>query len=92
MSRKGNCLDNSMMESFFGLMKNELLYVNHFESLDRFETELKKYIAWYNTKRVKLRLKGMSPAQSVSYTHLKVLFIINCCNILANGVIYRSIS
>ena len=56
MSRKGNCLDNSMMESFFGLMKNELLYVNHFESLDRFETELKKYIAWYNTKRV-------SPAQ-----------------------------
>lgn len=45
MSRKGNCLDNSMMESFFGLMKNELLYVNHFESLDRFETELKKYIA-----------------------------------------------
>ena len=63
MSRKGNCLDNSMMESFFGLMKNELLYVNHFESLDRFETELKKYIAWYNTKRVKLRLKGMSPPQ-----------------------------
>ncbi len=53
MSRKGNCLDNSMMESFFGLMKNELLYVNHFESLDRFETELKKYIAWYNTKKSK---------------------------------------
>lgn len=63
MSRKGNCLDNAMMENFFGLMKNELLYVNHFESLDRFETELKKYIVWYNTKRVKLRLKGMSPAQ-----------------------------
>ena len=63
LSRKGYCLDNSMMESFFGLLKNELLYVNHFECLDRFETELKKYIAWYNTKRVKLRLKGMSPVQ-----------------------------
>ncbi len=63
MSRKGNCLDNSMMESFFGLMKNEWLYVNHFESLDSFESELKKYIMWYNTKRIKLRLKGMSPAQ-----------------------------
>lgn len=63
MSRKGNCLDNSMMENFFGLMKNELLYVNHFESLDCFEAELKKYIIWYNTKRIKLRLKGMSPAQ-----------------------------
>lgn len=57
MSRKGNCLDNSMMENFFGLLKNELLYVNHFESLDKFESELKKYIVWYNTKRIKLRLK-----------------------------------
>lgn len=52
-----------MMESFFALMKNELLYVNHFDSLDMFEAELKKYIVWYNTKRIKLRLKGMSPAQ-----------------------------
>ena len=42
MSRKGNCLDNSMMENFFGLLKNELLYVNHFESLDKFESELKE--------------------------------------------------
>ena len=63
MSRKGNCLDNSMMENFFGLMKNELLYVNHFDSLDSFEAELKEYIIWYNTKRIKLRLKGMSPVQ-----------------------------
>ena len=45
MSGKGNCLDNSMMENFFGLMKNELLYVNHFDSIEDFENELKKYIA-----------------------------------------------
>ena len=63
MSRKGNCLDNSMMENFFGLMKNELLYVNDFDSIECFQAELKKYILWYNTKRIKLRLKGMSPAQ-----------------------------
>ena len=63
MSRKGNCLGNSMMENFFGLMKNELLFVNNLESLDRFESELKKYVIWYNTKRIKLRLKGMSPAK-----------------------------
>lgn len=63
MSRKGNCLDNSMMENFFGLMKNELLYVNDFDSIESFEKELKKYIIWYNTKRIKLRLNGMSPAQ-----------------------------
>ena len=43
------------MENFFGLLKNELLYVNHFEILDKFESELKKYIVWYNTKRIKLR-------------------------------------
>ena len=62
MSRKGNCLDNAMMENFFALMKNELLYVNHFESIEEFERELKKYIWWYNNNRIKLRLKGMSPA------------------------------
>ena len=64
MSRKGNCIDNFMMENFFGLMKTELLCVNDdFDSVDSLETELRKYILWYNTKRIKLRFKGMSPAQ-----------------------------
>ena len=60
MSRKGNCLDNAMMENFFGLMKNELLYTNKFESIEDFERALRRYIDWYNNKRIKLRLKGMS--------------------------------
>lgn len=73
MSRKGNCLDNAMMENFFGLMKNELLYVNNFHSIDEFETELRKYIDWYNNKRIKLRLNGMSP---VTYrTHEKQITV-----------------
>ncbi len=63
MSRKGNCLDNAMMENFFGLMKNELLYTNKFDSVEDFERALRKYIEWYNNKRLKLRLKGMSPVQ-----------------------------
>ena len=63
MSRKGNCLDNAMMENFFGLMKNELLYANKFESIEDFQRALRKYIDWYNNKRIKLRLKGMSPVQ-----------------------------
>lgn len=63
MSRKGNCLDNAMMENFFGLMKNELLYIKQFSSVEQFEVELKKYIKWYNEKRIKLRLNGMSPVQ-----------------------------
>ena len=41
MSRKGNCLDNAMMESFFGSMKSELLYLNDYESMEQFETDLK---------------------------------------------------
>ncbi len=68
MSRKGNCLDNAMMENFFGLMKNELLYVNDFDSVDDFETHLRNYIWWYNNKRIKLRLNGMSPVQYRAHT------------------------
>ena len=63
MSRKGNCLDNAMMENFFGIMKNELLYVKDYETVDDFKRDIKKYIEWYNNKRIKLRLKGMSPVK-----------------------------
>ena len=40
MSRKGNCLDNAVMENFFGLLKSELLYLQEFRSLDHFKQEL----------------------------------------------------
>ena len=63
MSRKGNCLDNSMMENFFGIMKSELLYVETFESPQAFITALEEYIDYYNNKRIKSRLKGKSPVQ-----------------------------
>lgn len=62
MSRKGNCLDNAIMESFFGSMKSELLYLEKFHSIEEFEKELKKYIYYYNNERIKTRLK-MSPVQ-----------------------------
>lgn len=63
MSRKGNCLDNSVMENFFGLLKSELLYLREFDSLEEFKIELEKYIDYYNTKRIKSKLKGLSPVQ-----------------------------
>ena len=63
MSRKGNCLDNAMMENFFGLMKNELLYLQEWDSIDQFKRALRKYIRYYNNDRIKLRLKGKSPVQ-----------------------------
>ena len=63
MSRKGNCLDNSMMENFFGIMKSELLYTGKFESSGAFIKALEEYIEYYNNKRIKYRLKGKSPVQ-----------------------------
>lgn len=63
MSRKGNCLDNSIMENFFGLLKSELLYLREFNSMDEFRIELDKYIYYYNNKRIKCKLKGLSPVQ-----------------------------
>lgn len=63
MSRKGNCLDNSIMENFFGLLKSELLYLREFSSMDEFRIELEKYIDYYNNKRIKSKLKGLSPVQ-----------------------------
>lgn len=63
MSRKGNCLDNAVIENFFGLLKSELLYLQEFESMDHFKEELNKYIHYYNHKRIKAKLKGKSPVQ-----------------------------
>lgn len=63
MSRKGNCLDNAIMENFFGLLKSELLYLREFESLEEFREELKRYIHYYNHQRIKGKLKGLSPVQ-----------------------------
>ncbi len=63
MSRKGNCLDNAVMENFFGLLKTELLYLQEFNSLEQFMEELIEYIDYYNNKRIKKKLKGLSPIQ-----------------------------
>ena len=71
MSRKGNCLDNAVMENFFGLLKSELLYLQEFESMEHFEQELEHFIHYYNHKRIKAKLKGMSPEQY--RTHAKKL-------------------
>lgn len=61
MSRKGNCLDNACAENFFSLLKTELLYLLEFTSVEHFISELLEYIEWYNNKRIKLKLDGLSP-------------------------------
>ena len=65
MSRKGNCLDNSLMENFFGIMKTEMFYghESEFKTLEDLQKAMEEYITYYNEKRIKLKLKGMSPVQ-----------------------------
>ncbi|TYS07761.1 IS3 family transposase, partial [Bacillus subtilis] len=63
MSRKGNCYDNAVIENFFGILKSEFLHLKEFESIEHFKQELERYIDYYNQKRIKAKLKGMSPVQ-----------------------------
>ena len=62
MSRKGNCLDNAVIENFFGLLKSELLYLQEFRSMEHFKQELVAYLDYYNNRRIKAKLKGLPPA------------------------------
>ena len=62
MSRKGNCLDNAVIENFFGLLKSELLYLQEFRSMEHFKLELVAYLDYYNNRRIKAKLKGLPPA------------------------------
>lgn len=63
MSRKGNCLDNAAMESFFGTLKAEYFHLNKFTSLKQLRSGLIRYIRYYNNDRIKLKLNGLSPVQ-----------------------------
>lgn len=63
MSRKGNCLDNAAMESFFGTLKSEFFHLNRFTTVDELKDGLRRYIHYYNHERIKLKLKGLSPVQ-----------------------------
>jgi len=63
MSRKGNCLDNAVIENFFGILKSELFYIMKFRNINHLKLEIREYIKYYNNERIKLNLKGMSPIQ-----------------------------
>jgi putative transposase len=63
MSRKGNCLDNAVMENFFGILKSEMFYLNQFKSTEELKKEIDNYIHYYNNDRIKQKLNGLSPVQ-----------------------------
>ncbi|MEZ8144263.1 transposase, partial [Enterovibrio sp. FF113] len=60
MSRKGNCLDNAVAENFFALLKTEICHNQRFEDADDLMKQIKEYIEYYNTKRIKVKLKGLT--------------------------------
>ena len=62
MSCKGNCLDNAVMENFFGLLKSKLFDLQEFSSMGHFKQELIEYLEYYNNHRIKAKLKGLPPA------------------------------
>jgi transposase InsO family protein len=61
MSRKGNCLDNAIIENFFGILKSKLFYLKKYKSINQLKIEINEYINYYNNERIKSNLKGMSP-------------------------------
>ena len=63
MSRKGNCLDNAPMESFFATLKSELFHPESFDTVQSLDKAIERYIDYYNHRRIKLKLKGLSPVQ-----------------------------
>ncbi len=63
MSRKGNCLDNAAMESFFGTLKSECFRLERFTCVDQLRDAIDRYIHYYNHERIKQKLKGLSPVQ-----------------------------
>ena len=65
MSRKGNCLDNAVIENFFGLVERIRIsfYFEKFKSIEDFREKLDEYIDYYNNRRIKAKLKGLSPVE-----------------------------
>lgn len=65
MSRKGNCYDNSIMETFFGRLKNEMLYgyEKEYTSFETFSDAVREYIDYYNNKRIQAKTKWMPPVK-----------------------------
>lgn len=63
MSRRGNCLDNTVIESFFGTLKSECYYLNEYKSVEELTRDIISYIDYYNNLRIKEKLGGLSPIE-----------------------------
>ena len=83
MSRKGNCLDNAVIENFFNT-QSELLYLQSFQSMEHFKQELVEYLDYYNNRRIKAKLKR---ACRLQFTDSKPFRLLEqfCFKLLSNS-------
>jgi transposase InsO family protein len=64
MSRRGNCYDNACIESFHGILKKELIYLNDYQTRDEAQSSIFEYIeVFYNQQRIHSSLNYLSPSQ-----------------------------
>jgi len=70
MSRKGNCYDNAVIESFFGTLKAECMYLEKYRSINELRDGITEYITYYNHERIKQKLKGLSPVEYRTQAHI----------------------
>ena len=67
MSRKGDCYDNAVAESFFSTLKNELLYGERFISREQAKLEIFKFMEiFYNRQRLHQSLNYVTPEMAES--------------------------
>ena len=67
MSRVSRCIDNGPMESFWGMMKSEMYYLNKFNTYEELEAAVVEYIDYYNNARYQKRLNCMTPLEYRQY-------------------------
>ncbi len=76
MSRKGNSMDDGLMENFFGLLKTEMFYDQEYKyhSFQELTQAIKEYIEYYNEERIKSRLKGLTPKEYRNQASINPVF------------------
>lgn len=63
MSRVGRCIDNGLIEAFWGTLKCEKYYLKKYDTYEELEEAVTNYIYFYNHERYQKRLNGLSPLE-----------------------------
>ena len=76
MSRKGNCIDNFIIETFFGRMKNEMFYgyESQYKTFEQFYKAVEEYIHYYNNERIQSKTKWMPPVKKKISIHRELCY------------------